>query len=698
MNNILLGNSASEVCQTISEYYSRLDGNFSGPVTACYGANDGFLIQSANKETGLYVANTYIGYGTNNLLFNYSNTDVCLILGNNKSFYIGGNGSCFQLDNLGTVSFGSGIDTNYCGIQSYSTRPTLALFEKSSNLNPSIKFFNNAKQNTFLLCQNLNSGVLICNSKELTICGGGGAVLNLTGACIAFTGKSIFNDCGLFNCEVNFTGNTNFNGVNSFNTPSSQTGLSINTKSMFCCCVIFSDIISGKTGYFTCIEGANNSKTGAFNELYISGCSSFTGVAKFNDANFKNINSSGNTCLTSGYLCYTGTNFNLCGTGASNIILGSNITICTTGNSSKNLNLCSCVNVCYLNSDNTILGNGICSSGEINKFSGCFYSDKSVCSKTGLFTSYLSGKCVDSEQIYSTGFICAGGEIKAQSNICSNLDIKAGGCITAYDLISGKNIYSTCDISGNCNLYISGNACVGCKLLVNSCISGNGDLCIGNIYFTGERVSGKCIKIQTGCFDYICTNIFKTSSLEADSVTYQGLDADNITKAWGYFEYSGADAVTPFRNITGYNISSVDVCRYSSASAGNPTYDAFYKIKFNNGIKFPFAMNVNFNALHTPYAYLQTNGPTGVVLTTPTVCEKVCIYSTPVHSTLMRSGTKVGQTNPELLTVGNCYCEICFIALALPATTIASQYSSSLTYAQGKCRYFSAMFNIKSFS
>jgi hypothetical protein len=702
MDNILLANDATEISTAISETYCRLEGNFSGPLNICSGINDGFLIQKGDKQTGLFVGNSYVGYGVNNLLFNYSNTDVCLSLSDTKSFFIGGNGSCLHLNNLGSVSFGCEIDINYCGIQSYAYRPTLALFENSLNLNPSIKFFNKDKENTFLLCQNSNSGLLICNPKSISTYSSGyistysngdifsiGCVANQdfinSGFNFGVYGKSFFNNCASFNCGITS------NGINSFCTSYLETGLNVETKSIFYCSVEFNDIISGKTGYFSCLLGIEN-KTGIFSELYISGNTKFSGITcHYDDVNFLNIYSTGNTCLNSGYLYYSGSDFTLCATGSSNVIMGCAITICATGNSSKNLNLCSCVNACYLNVDNTIYAKGINSSGEINQFSGCFYSDKSICSKIGLFLNYLSGKCLDTEKIYSTGLICAGGEICAQSNICSNSNVIVVGCVISNNSISGKNLYSLCDISSNCNLYISGNAYFGCKLLVNNCICANGDLCIGNIYSTGLIISGDKICSKTGCFSFICTSALHVSSLCADSVTYQGLDADNITKAWGYFEYSGADPINYFKNVTGYNIKSVDVCRRFVADTPSVTYDVYYILKFNNAIKFPFALTMNFNALTPP-----------LMVCTPIFASTLQPYAlgqnyhTPSISSLIQSGRKVNGTY-ETFTIGNSYCEICFIGMGGNAATAPFSSNACVSHVT-TCRYFSAMFDIKSFS
>ena len=86
--NIQLSNTAAQIDQTISQTYNRLTGNFVGPLTASSNSASGFVIQNGNKQSGLFIGNSSTQFYNNCLKFDSSNSDTCLYLFNNRSFYL----------------------------------------------------------------------------------------------------------------------------------------------------------------------------------------------------------------------------------------------------------------------------------------------------------------------------------------------------------------------------------------------------------------------------------------------------------------------------------------------------------------------------------------------------------------------------------------------------------------------------------
>lgn len=511
MSNVILINTSTEICKTVSESYKRLTGNYVGPDMGTASIDSGFLIQNGNKQSGLFIANGYSSFYNNNLNFDKCNSDLIIKNYPNTSFYLSGSTSYYQFDANGNVSFGSGINSYYKGIQSYTVNPTLVLTDTGNSFNPSIKFFDKSNYKTFDFGQNSSTGSCFFTVRELTLSTFAYDTINLSGSNVSinssinkdynfyvngssfFTGKIIASG-GITSCGVNCISNVNIN----------TTGLDVSTISLFRNTSVFSgdlnvtgairsnQCVVANTGFFTNVSGNGCSTyvSGIYSNLNISGgnCANFNVNSNFNcTSNFNNICSTGYVCakfitgnnlVITDKLCYYGLALDVRPTGTvTHQICGNCIVICATGASCNviingNLvNTGSSSSIGYFNSLNTV-----CNT--LNSLSGCLYSQCCVCSPlittpigignyissySGNFTDLVSASSLKANYINSCGTsfpntFCAdlqvSGNISSTGYVCSINTAKAWGVYSLKcgvpTIITGYNVcnYMTIPITG----------------------------------------------------------------------------------------------------------------------------------------------------------------------------------------------------------------------------------------------------------
>lgn len=585
--NVNLLNTASQVCQTLSETYSRLTGSYSGPLTASACAASGFGIQDANKNTGIFVTNASIQLCKPVVDFK-ANQDVCFLGCSTRSFFLSGNGSVFGFDCRGTMSAGSGIDSSYMGIQAYATNPSVLLRETDSSSTQAIRFHNCSNVADFTMCQSGNNGGLwhvSCDTIRFLSRGCSTRAMSISGNSVGFNtdplvGVSVFSsgtfcNSGAF-CQ---TGNQFITGTVCIG--HAGTGLDVNTQSYFKCNILSAGRI--------CVSGQNISTdqcilggTGCFNYLCV------TSGIYLDRANLSSILVTGGGgccaefCVVSKFRCDSC----FCQIYATGV---------TAGGTISGAILCS--------------ASGIASSGQIKVFGTSFSHFISGQSLTVNFPS--SGNLFN-----LFGSQCVYGRFRSCGDICTS---DGTFCSLRSDI--------------NAVNYFGGYLCVGCNIVTPA------QLCGYNVTTSTANVNsilGCC-----GCFGRLCqtdstlTGCFMSNVNIGLSCT--GIvNALNTAKAWGIF---GICSGMVLAGATGMNFSGITLPFSSCASFK----DVGYGIKFKTPIKSPamnmFLMPVQFAgtgtmsnatpilALDTPRTAFQINlGNLSAITSTYTCIDFACSY------------------------------------------------------------------------
>jgi hypothetical protein len=547
---ITLQNTATQINQTISETYSRLIGNYAGPLSASCQSGCGFLIQNGNKQSGLYVANTYFDFYNNNLNFNKNNSDLNFKIYNDRSLNICNNKLIYQLDCNGNVSFGSGLCSSINGIQSYVSHPSLVLNELSQNLNISIQFFNYCKNKTFTIQQNCNSGINFSGNGKIDFYSSNYNTFNIKNSTLAINGnaenwssyKLYVGGCSIFSDKIFANSGITSNYISCFYSEDvAKTGLDVNTKSVFKNCSNFycdvyfnSSIYSSGTFNIQNISSTNISGTGyldykygTFENLCVTGgdklninvSSNFTCNTCFSadvffsgDSYFKC--STLNNILIDGSMCHCGSSFIIDPRYPSNhLIKGSTLIICSTG-ADYVYNLPIYGNIVNISSTG-LRANSIETYGDsLNCFSGCLYV---LC-------------CIFSPQVNALECVCS-------PIICSTCCFKSVGPAKILDTLCASVICSSSTTSTNC---FESNLSIG-----------NSDQNYINI--GGEEGNGF-------------------------------INSVNTSKAWASIKL-----LSGIPSSFGYNISGVSV-----TSSSDCLYWQYYEFCLTNPIKYPFSINLSY--------------------------------------------------------------------------------------------------------
>ena len=472
MAYVNLTNTSGQVDLALRCSYDRLSKGFVGPLTenASSVSTSGFLIQDGNKNTGIFVANCSIQFCKSKIELK-QDLDAFIILPTNRCLNLSGNNSIHSFSSNGTVSFGSGIDANYNGIQSYHPQPSLTLRDTDPNAEHAIRFLNSGGQQNFLICQSnastciSGSGNLIFRSSgqlnSFHISGSNVSVSGLPSSSYGFLNysNSLFSGASLFQNNFSLLGTGCISGMGN------STGLCVDSRSYFKNNVLISgalnvcnnniltnQCVSGTTGFFNLVCIYNNLNANQINpqSVYVSGglsnlsgnvsifgTTTATGNSNLNLIRFQN--STGiNLTLTGGNLNVSG-GLNLTGAlqmfggpslSADNIIRGRSFALCSTG----------------IGNVNFILGNSVLSGNLNTTGSGTF---STICS-TGSAINYISGCLSTCNDILSTRTI-SGDYVCAATLICTPKSI-FGNFITGNNFMQTRTDTVSCFSSSGLNV------------------------------------------------------------------------------------------------------------------------------------------------------------------------------------------------------------------------------------------------------
>jgi hypothetical protein len=464
MADLILPQTSDQICQTLSESYTRLICGFVGPVCLSSGSNSGFCVQNANGCTSIIVGNSFIEFCENNLFFNTQPCDLIFALSDGKGIRFSGENLSFFLSENGDLILGNERDLQYNGIQLTNANPSLILKDNECETNVCIKFIDRFGISKFHICSQGESSNIYAecnlNFSNFNSCGftvsGNYFSFNCnidTGYNFNFSGSSYFNG-DLFN-----SGELNFNNLIQTNNP--ETGLNIDYFTNFSKKVVFSgevdvqnllcseggistteistaniigsslsfsagsvDLISGDCSFYECSSASGLcSYSGNFNDLYSeSGC--------LNNLVSKNF-------LNSGFFCSISTG-NFCVSGVSGIFIFDG-----QYNGFYLKSLCSIFDS-KLSVSCGFDASQVCATGTgINSFSGtCFCSESDMVVK-GLINSCsgFSGPCLNTTNLKSSN-----------SEICCSTISKCLCVDTINPTIfctSGQADKSVCIVSGN---------------------------------------------------------------------------------------------------------------------------------------------------------------------------------------------------------------------------------------------------------
>jgi hypothetical protein len=623
MAYVNLTNTSGQVDVTLRCSYDRLTKNFAGPLTenACANSECGFLIQDGNKNTGIFVANCSLQFCKNKIELK-QDANALITLPANRCFTISGNNSIHSFSCNGTVSFGSGIDANYNGIQSYHPQPSLTLKDTDANAEHAIRFLNSGGQQNFLICQT-NTFTCISSTGNLIFNSSGQAnSFHISGSNISVsglpnTGYGFLNySNSLFSGQSLFLNNTCLCGTGYICTDAQSTGLCVNTKSLFLNEVLICSGFQACNGNIStncCITGSS----GFFNSI----CS-------YLNINTPFVNTSG-----------------LCVLGNTNISGGVSITGNALISGFSNFNSTTFVNS---TGRNLILNSGIGISGDLRL--------------TGALLINPIGLGVNSDHI-----ICGSTIAINSTGIAENANSIFGNTILSGNLnVTGSGRFNSIYSSGSINNLISGDLTIGNNLF--ACKGISTDNITGTcLIFSDKSISGNFISGE---------NLFQSRSDTVTCFLSTGLNmatnclgvvgALNTAKAWGRITL--IDGIVT--QLHGFNAYSHQVYGTASTIVGGTNIYA-HGLCFWRPIKYPFSINLNVYPLGNPIITGHTNnihrtqqlGFSGAAVASAATTTVGCSGSATAHwgAIFYALSGKCASTNTLAPFVwGSCYSEIYF--------------------------------------
>jgi hypothetical protein len=543
MSNVILSNTSGQIDFTLRESYARLTGAFVGP--SGNGGN-GFMIQDGAKNSGIFVSNSCIDFYKNIVNFKQA-SNVNFIIPSTTCFSVSGNNSSFLFNQEGTIAFGSGINSNYKGVQAYSTNPSLTLINSNANCNQAIRFLNSAGAEIFNICQIDGAGARF-SGMCLGFFTSAGPLIRLSGNNITFNAPVnpnftyFFSGSSYFSGDSYLRGNTTGSGIFCyFNSDTNNIGFNVDTCSYFCKNITLSgglcitgtgntsflcsdNYICSRTGYFNCISGSVSDYTTSTNEiLCIKNYGSITSLNGLNFTGNKTAFLSGictsGICISSGY-------FNSHLPNGLNVISGNlNLTGALRIHANPLAPIPNFISGCSFQlistSTATVWPNSI--SGDLS-ISGCL---------SGTGVGYFNNFCA----FNSSATSCFRGPLCAATNVCTPL-------VCSTD-IRGNNICANLLVTGACG-------CFNCFQQLN-----------------GDQIS---------CF---CSSGLNIGLNQSGYVA-----AINTSKAWGIIRMTDGSVSLQ----SGYNLLSTQTYTTLSSSLN---YSHAYGICFCKPIVYPFIVNFN---------------------------------------------------------------------------------------------------------
>lgn len=604
---LILSNTSGQVDSAIKESWQRTSGSYVGPT----GTNSvGFGIRAPDQSTGLLIQSSCINFCKNTVDFKQSAANVIFCIPNSQCFIATGNGSAFYFNQEGTVSFGSGIDSNYKGIQSYSVTPSLVLRNTQVAPNHSLRFLNSSAAEFFNICLGSNSGTYI-SGRSLELITAGGSLMCLSGDNVSFNApiNTSFNyfksGSSYFSGDVYLRGNTTGSGLFcQFNSTAATTGLDISTHSIFRCSVRVENSVLSVTGTNSCIFSSNCicSPTGCF----ATACGTTACYSNF----------CGNFCVNN-FGCF----------GANGLVLTGAQTHGLSGICATGLNLGSVAVGCV----RAFTPNGFGISGS-TIITGSFLA-------TGAVTHCIYGNTICLNSTDALGTLICGPILRNSGNFCS-LNTGFFQAICSHASASTSTFAGPVTFSNS----ISAQAATFTNL--------TGTNLIGNVLVSGATL----------CFQTLCSSSEGVISLPSMGLVFTKssgyVEASNTAKAAGIITFNGGASAS---YCSGYNLKDVTIYAQSASNCV-----VAYGIRFCNAIKYPFSVNFNVYSLNNPIM-CGVNAPTSTVwgftghATTTTTVASPSAATAPLDVEFYSANGKTG-TNAVLtaFTNGQTYCEIFF--------------------------------------
>jgi hypothetical protein len=553
--------TAQQICVATLEGYTRLTGNFVGPLQTSSCPNSGFIIRDANGCNSIDVRNQCYIFCKNNI--NYlNNQDV--VFGSQalcKNFVYSGVNNCHAFIGYNnSLSVGSlNYNCSYNGLQVYNINPSVLIYDTDGIPNHCLSFktksgstecdYLSLTQNVEETCLKTFKNLKInTDSKDsLSISGnyvGINSILS-TGYNLISSGCSLFRN-GCFNVWGNscFSGNmvihpnlsycTGISGC-VFSTTQANNSLLILSNTTVCGKTFFCDCVYFFKAAFDCPISAPSISADSIcsNFMQVNSCMNTNCLNVLNGAVFNNVN--------------------ICGSGKFSLLSGNTLfgdLLTTSGLDVRNLNL--------------ISGNA------------CLFST------SGCFCETFRTKC---------------------SLLCCD-DIRAGitnynytGIITGVNCLFGNSLFS----SSACFSNVCMCSGVGAGLIDGFSIRAKTCLCADSFLLNTGSISSVCVsqvlcQLNSNANVILNSNCFTVGTTKPVSIINGGIyNAINTSKAYGVICLSNG-GVCSF--INGFNLSGVSV---STFYCNNTIPHTFYSLKLSCSIKYPF--HVNFRNISMPMCF-----------------------------------------------------------------------------------------------
>jgi hypothetical protein len=594
--------TAQQICTATLEGYTRLTGNFVGPLQTSSCPNSGFVIRDANGCNSIDVRSQCYIFCKNNI--NYlNNQDVvfgsCALC---KNFIYSGVNNCHAFVGYNnSFSVGSlNYNCSYNGLQVYNINPSVLIYDTDGVPNHCLSFktksgstecdYLSLSQNVAETClKTFKNFKINTDSKDSLSISGNYIGINSTastGYNLISSGSSLFRN-GCFNVWGNscFSGNiviypnlsycTGISGcvfctTNANNSLLILSNTTVCAKSFFCDCACFS------RASFNCSITAPLVDVDRINSNFIqtNSCISTSCFNVSNAAIFNNVNiyGSGKFCLLSGSA------------------LVADI-LATSGLNVRNLNF---------------------SSGNACLFStgGCFCENfRTKCSLLccndikAAITNYNSTGVI-------TGVNCFFG-----SNLCSNSACFSNVCMCNSGSINGFSINARTCLSGNSFILNSGS-------ISSVCVTQN--LCQTN----------------ANANTILNSNCFTVGTCRPVSIINGGIyNALNTSKAYGVVCLYNGGVIT---FLNGFNVSGIGNSSFYSC---NSLAYQFYSIKLACSVRYPFHVDFR-NITHPAFCQLSSVNPSCTFYH----CIQDCLYSRNPNYIIINCASTI--PNPTSL---NCF-------------------------------------------
>lgn len=612
--------TAQQICVATLEGYTRLTGNFVGPLQTSSCPNSGFIIRDANGCNSIDVRSQCYIFCKNNI--NYlNNQDV--VFGSQalcKNFvYSGVNNSHAFIGYNNSFSVGSlNYNCSYNGLQVYNINPSVLIYDTDGVPNHCLSFktkSGSTECDYLSLTQNVEETCLK-TFKNLKINTDSKDSLSISGNYVGInsilsTGYNLISSgCSLFrNGCFNVWGNSCFSG---------------------------NMVIHPNLSYCTGISGCVFCTTQADNSLLILSNTTVCGKAFFCDC-----------------ACFNRTAFN-CPISAPSM---STDLICSNFIQVNSCMSANCLNVLNAASFNDI---NVCGSGKFSVLSGnVLFADSLIAS--GLNVNNLNFTSGNASLLSISGCFCEAFRTKCSLLCCDNIragitDYNYTGIITGVNCLYGNSLFS--------NNACFCNVCMCSGLIDAFSIRSKTCLCGDSFILNSGSISTVCVsqvlcQLNPSASVILSSNCFTVGTTKPVSIINGGIyNALNAPKAYGVICLINGGV---FCFFNGFNFSGVSV---SSFYSNNTIPHTFYSLKLSCSVKYPF--HADFTTINTPMSFSLTNACS---TNSTFCCVSDCLYSRNPNYIVLNCGSAVANPTSfsafSPLVCGVNYFEILFAMTSL---------------------------------